>query len=240
MNIDKFKNDPRMPKHIALIIDGNGRWAKRRGLPRSVGHKFGLDNLIKQIKFIQKLNVKNLSIYCFSTENWNRPKEEVNYLMNDLFNKMLDKFRVEYIEKDVRIKISGDIDDERIPDEIREKAKSLIRDTESKTGFILNPCINYGGRQEIVKAINDIISSGKKSITSVDFEKYLYTNDMLPLDLIIRTSGEMRSSNFMPWQTTYSEWYYTKTLWPSFDKSHLLRALKKYMRRNRRFGAIKG
>ena len=238
MNLEKLKSNPKMPKHIAFILDGNGRWAKRRGLPRSLRHKAGFDNLKKQIKFVQELGIKNLSLYCFSQENWNRPKEEVDYLMN-IFSDMIDEFRKDYIGKDIRILISGDLDDERVPYETRVKAKKLIEDTKEKTGFVINACINYGGRQEIVRAVNNIIKSGVNAINAEDFDNYLYTKDLLPLDFIIRTSGQLRTSNFMPWQSTYSEWYFPKKLWPSFSKRDLVKSLKLFMRRNRRFGAIK-
>ena len=131
------------------------------------------------------------------------------------------------------------MDDERVPALVREKAKKLMNDTKHKTGFILNPCINYGGRQEILKAVNEIIESGERDIDVSKFERHLYTADMLPCDLIIRTSGENRTSNYLPWQSTYSEWYFPKTLWPSFTKKDLIKALKVFMKRNRRFGAIK-
>lgn len=239
MNIEKIKNDPRMPKHIAFIIDGNGRWAKNKGLDRSIGHKFGFNNLKKQIEFVQQLGIKNLSIYCFSKENWNRPQKEVDYLM-DLFNQMLDEYNQEYLSKDVRIIISGDMEDERLPLSVREKAKEIMNLTKDKTGFVLNPCINYGGRQEILNAVNNIIKNKETFVDNDLFEKYLYTADLLPLDFVIRTSGEFRTSNYLPWQSTYSEWYFPKTLWPSFSKNDLIKALKIYMRRNRRFGAIKG
>ena len=238
MNLEKLKSNPKMPKHIAFILDGNGRWAKRRGLPRSLGHKAGFDNLKKHIKFVQELGIKNLSLYCFSQENWNRPKEEVDYLMN-IFSDMIDEFRKDYIGKDIRILISGELDDERVPYETRVKAKKLIEDTKEKTGFVINACINYGGRQEIVRAVNNIIKSGANAINAEDFDNYLYTKDLLPLDFIIRTSGQLRTSNFMPWQSTYSEWYFPKKLWPSFSKRDLVKSIKLFMRRNRRFGAIK-
>ncbi len=228
-----------MPKHIALIIDGNGRWAKCRGLARSVGHKFGFENLKKHIKFVQDLGIKNLSIYCFSKQNWNRPKEEVDYLM-ETFSLMLDEYKKEYADKDVRIIISGDLEDDRIPASTRQKAKDLMESTKAKTGFILNPCINYGGREEILKAVNEIIELGETNIDCKAFEKHLYTAEMLPVDFIIRTSGELRTSNFLPWQSTYSEWYFPKKHWPAFRKRDLIKALKVYMKRNRRFGAIKG
>lgn len=238
MDIQKLKNNPKMPKHIGLIIDGNGRWAKKRNMPRSMGHQFGFDNLKKQVDFVQELGIKNLSMYCFSKENWNRPQDEVNYLM-DLFNQMLDEYKKEYLNKDVRIIISGDMDDDRIPENVRVKAKELMESTKHKTGFILNPCINYGGRQEILKAINEIIASGEKDIDVAKFERHLYTADMLPVDFIIRTSGENRTSNFLPWQSTYSEWYFPKKFWPAFTKKDMIKALIAFTKRNRRFGAIK-
>ena len=239
MDIEKYKNNPKMPQHVALIIDGNGRWAKRRGLPRSLGHKAGFDNLKKQVEFLHTLGIKNLSMYCFSKENWNRPQEEVDYLM-ELFEKMLNQYKKEYLDKDVRIVISGDMDDERIPEVVRVKAKEIMDLTKEKTGFILNPCINYGGRQEILKAVNELIAEEAKVVDEKLLEKHLYTADLLPVDFIIRTSGENRTSNFLPWQATYSEWYFPKKLWPSFSKKDMLKAFRSYMKRNRRFGAIKG
>lgn len=239
MNLEKIKNDPRMPKHIALIIDGNGRWAKRRGMPRSYGHEMGSENIKKHIKYVQELGIKNLSVYCFSKQNWNRPKEEIDYLM-ETFDKMLNEYNKEYQDKDVRIIISGDMDDERIPKHISQKAKELMEKTKNKKEFILNCCINYGGREEILNAINNIIKDNKKVVDSNIFDSYLYTYGMLPLDFIIRTSGEKRTSNFLLWQSTYSEWHFPKTLWPAFTKRDLIKALKVFMKRNRRFGAIKG
>lgn len=226
-----------MPKHLALIIDGNGRWAKRRGLNRSVGHKFGFENLKKHIEYAQQLGIKTLSIYCFSKENWNRPKAEVDYLM-DTFAQMLNEYSKEYLDKDVRINICGDMEDERIPAEVRTKAKQIMEDTKGKTGFILNPCINYGGRQEIIEAVKRLVDS-KEDITINNLEKNLYTLDLDPVDFVIRTSGEYRTSNFLPWQTVYSEWYFPKKCWPAFTKRDLIKALKIFMKRNRRFGAIK-
>ena len=228
-----------MPKHIALIIDGNGRWAQSKGLSRSVGHKFGFENLKKHIQYVQELGIKNLSIYCFSKQNWNRPQAEVDYLM-EKFDEMLDYYQKEYVDKDVRIIISGDMEDNKLPAKTRAKAKDLMEQTRSKSGFILNACINYGGREEILKAVNEIIEHGEKNIDQSTFEKHLYTAELFPVDFIIRTSGENRTSNFMPWQSTYSEWYFPKKHWPAFTKKDLIKALKIYMKRNRRFGAIKG
>ena len=236
MNIDKIKNDPRLPQHMGIIIDGNGRWAKSRGLPRSAGHKAGSDNLKKQIEFLFDLGVKNLSLYCFSSENWKRPKQEVDYLMQ-LFDEMLDEYKKDYIDRDVKIIISGDLSDERLPINVRTKAKELINLTSGKTSNILNLYINYGGRQEILKAVNELVKLGEE-VDEKTFEKHLYTYGMLPLDFIIRTSGEKRSSNFLPWQSTYSEWEYPKKCWPSFSKRDMIKAIKSFMSRNRRFGGL--
>lgn len=238
MNIEKLKNDPRMPKHIALIIDGNGRWAKQRGWARTIGHKYGFENLKKQIEFVRDLGIKNLSVYCFSAENWNRPQKEVNYLM-ELFDQMLDEYERDYLDKDIRIIISGDMADPRLPEKVKAKALALIEKTKSKAGFILNPCINYGGKQEILKAVNDCISEGLTQISEQDMTNHLYSAELLPLDFVIRTSGEKRASNFMLWQSAYAEWYYPKTYWPAFTKHGLVKALKNYMSRERRFGSIK-
>ena len=157
----------------------------------------------------------------------------------ELFDKMLDEYKQDYLDRDVRVIISGDMDDERIPETVRNKAKELMEITKHKTGFILNACINYGGRQEIVMAVNKIISEGSKTVDVDTITNHLYTKDMLPLDFIIRTSGEQRTSNFLPWQATYSELYFPKTAWPAFTKKQLVKALNVFMSRNRRFGAIK-
>ncbi len=238
MNIQKLKNNPRLPKHIALIIDGNGRWAKKRGMVRMIGHKYGFENLKKQIEFVRELGIKNLSLYCFSAENWKRPKKEVDYLMQ-LFDQMLDEYEKEYLSQDVRVIISGDMTDERIPVNIRQKAVKLMQQTKSKNGFILNPCINYGGQQEVLMAVNKCIADGVTIITKEELEKRLYSAELLPLDFVIRTSGEQRTSNFMVWQAAYAEWSFPKTYWPAFTKNDLVKALKNYLKRERRFGAIK-
>ena len=238
MRFDKLKNHPNLPVHIGIIADGNGRWAKKRGLPRSAGHKVGFETLKNQIKYIHELGIKCVSIFCFSKENWGRSEKEVNYLM-DLYNQVLEEYEKEYLDKDVRIVISGDLEDERLPKGSSERAIKIMEQTKHKTGFIVNSCINYGGRHEILKAVNEIIESGEKDIDVKKFEKHLYSAELPPLDLVIRTSGEQRTSNFMPWQSTYSEWYFPKVYWPAFTKKHLLKALNIFCKRNRRFGAIK-
>lgn len=238
MNINKLKSNPKLPKHIAFIMDGNGRWAKKRGKSRNYGHEKGFQKVKSLIDFTKELGIKNVSMYCFSKENFKRPKQEVDYLM-DIFDEMLDEFANTYANQDVRIIISGDMEDERIPLKVRNKAKQLMKDTQNKTGFVINPCIAYGGRNEIVKAVNEIVKAGERDIDEKSFEKHLYTKDLYPVDLIIRTSGEYRLSGFLTWQSTYSELYFTKKYWPAFSKNDLLKALKSYLHRNRRFGAIK-
>lgn len=238
MNIEKIKQDVRKPKHIAFIIDGNGRWAKKRGLPRSYGHSVGAENVKRTIQTLKDLEIPNVSFYCFSSENWNRPQQEVDFLMNK-FDEMLDEYK-QYVEDNVRIIISGNLQDERLPKSVRIKAKSLMDKTKDEQQFTINLCINYGGRQEILKAVKEIVESGEQEINEIEFEKHLYTHGLNPLDFVIRTSGEQRMSNFMPWQATYSEWYFPKKNWPAFSKKDLIKAIKIYMKRNRRFGAIKG
>lgn len=239
MNLEKIKQDSRMPRHVAFIVDGNGRWAKHRGLPRSFGHQVGADNVEKIIEFSRDLGIKNVTFYCFSTENWKRSKQEVDFLM-EKFEEMLDKYKEKYLNEDVRMIISGDMTDCRLPLAVRKKAIDLMEETKHNTGFYINMCINYGGRQEILMAIKKLIDSGNKEINQETFEKCLYTADLLPVDFIVRTSGEQRTSNFLPWQSTYSEWYFAKKNWPSFKNRDFIKALKAYMKRNRRYGAVKG
>lgn len=238
MNIDKIKNNPRLPKHIAIIIDGNGRWAKHRGLPRSFGHKVGADNIHRHIEFIYELGIQNLSIFAFSCENWNRPKKEVDYLMK-LFIDSLDEYKKTYSDKDIKFIVSGDLNDARIPTDLRKNALDLMNYTQDKKQMIVNLCINYGGKQDILRAVNQSILDGKKSIDEQDLNSRLYTHEMLPLDFIIRTSGEMRLSNFMLWQTAYSELCFYKKHWPAFREKDLIKCLRDYLKRDRRFGGIK-
>jgi len=237
LNFEKMKLDPRMPKHIGFIIDGNGRWAKRRGLPRSAGHQVGSENVKKHIEYCQQLGIPNVSFYCFSSENWKRSEKEVKFLM-EKFDEMLDEYKKDYLDKNVRIIISGDMTDERLPLSVRQKAEELMLLTKDKTELVLNMCINYGGRDELLMAFKKIAEENGE-YTEENVEKHLYTKDMLPLDFVIRTSGEKRSSNFMPWQSTYSEWLFPKKTWPAFSKCDLVKALKIYMKRNRRFGGVK-
>jgi len=232
-----MKNDLRkLPMHIGYIIDGNGRWAKARGLTRSMGHKAGFKRLKEIIKeTFYNYNIKHISIYAFSTENWNRPKKEVDYLMKLFDGYLAEDFIKEF--PDVRVNIMGDLN--KFSEELKNKAITLMDKTKTNNKFILNLGINYGGHDEILMAINSIIDKGITKVDKGIFEDHLYTKGQPPLDFLIRTSGEMRLSNFMLWQVSYAEFYFPKVHWPDFNKKELYLALKEYESRDRRFGAIK-
>ena len=226
----------RLPKHIGIIIDGNGRWALKRGLPRIVGHDAGFNNLVKILKYAYKLNINTVSIYAFSTENWNRPKQEVDHLM-EIFRKMFTKEFESFVADDVKLHVSGDYS--KFPADIVEKVEDALEKSKDNKGYNLNICINYGSRSEILRAVNNIVADGVKSVDASTFESYLYTAELPPLDLIIRTSGEQRLSNFLLWQAAYAEFYFEKAHWPAFTPKKLDKALISFQNRDRRFGAIK-
>lgn len=232
MKLDKEK----LPVHIAYIIDGNGRWAKRRGLPRSAGHKVGFETLKRTINDTFDLGIKVISIYAFSTENWNRPQEEIDGIFK-LVEKLFENDDLNLKEKGVRLQIMGDYS--VFPENIVKNCDKLIEDTKDNDKFVLNLGVNYGGKDELVRGVNNLIKEGKTEVTKEDIDNSLYTANLPPLDFCIRTSGEQRISNFMLWQIAYSELYFPKVMWPSFNKRHLIKALKNYQKRNRRFGAIK-
>ena len=222
------------PTHIAIIMDGNGRWAKLKNLPRKEGHKEGANSVEAIVQTALQEGIKVLSLYAFSTENWARPKTEVTYLMQ-LLADTLNKFTEEKY-KDVRLVFSGRR--KGLPNKILNKLDEVIQKTAGKKKLTLNLCLNYGARQEITDAVNKILAQGKTKITESDIEKNLYQNLPAP-DLIIRTSGEERLSNFLLWQAAYSEFYFTKTLWPDFKGENLLEAIFEYSHRERRFGTRK-
>ena len=226
----------KVPKHLGLIIDGNGRWAKERGLVRSLGHKKGLSVLEKILKeCFFTYNIKAVSVYAFSTENWNRPQAEVDYLM-ELFRKYLKSgFEKKY--PDVRFNLCGDLDG--LPDDLSSLARKLMDKTRDGKKYTLNMCINYSGQSELVHAVNQIIKEGLTEVIKETIAEHLYTNGQEPLDFVIRTSGEQRLSNFMLWQAAYAEFYFPKMHWPAFNKKHLHKALLEFQSRDRRFGAIK-
>ena len=225
-----------IPKHIAIIMDGNGRWAKKRGLPRLYGHHAGMKSVREVVRAASDTGIRVLTLYAFSTENWNRPKSEIKGLFNLL--KLFIKKELGSLHKNnVKVIIIGRISE--LPINIVKLIKKATEKTSKNTGMILNIALNYGGRQEIVDAVNEIITEGiYKKVDEKIFEKYLYTTDLPFPDLIIRTSGESRISNFLLWQSAYSEFYTTKTLWPDFKKKNLMEAISDYQKRNRRFGGL--
>ena len=225
-----------LPNCMAFIIDGNGRWAKHRGMPRMLGHRAGIDAVKNTIDNAEKLGLKEIMFFCFSTENWNRPKKEVDGLF-DLFREFIKKDAREYEKRGFMFKLIGDRS--RIPADIVESVEEIEQNTKDFDKMKVGLCINYGGKFDIVNAVNQILKSGKNQITETEFEEYLLTKDFKNPDLIVRTSGEQRLSNFLLYQMAYSELYFTKTYWPDFDKNELDKAILDYQKRNRRFGAIK-
>ena len=225
----------RIPEHIAIIMDGNGRWAKKRFMPRNMGHRAGANTLMEVIKHAGELGVRYVTVYAFSTENWKRSDDEVNGLMK-LFTEYLKKERDNFIKNGVRLLVSGRR--EKVPQNLLEIIDKTVEMTRECKNITLNIAFNYGGRAEIVDAVNKILESGKKSISEEEFGKYMY-NDLPDPELLIRTSGEMRISNFLLWQIAYSEIYVTDVLWPDFNKKELEKAIRVYQNRDRRFGGVK-
>jgi undecaprenyl diphosphate synthase len=231
----------KLPKHIAIIMDGNGRWADRRNLPRVAGHRAGIDSVHEVVELCGELGIRVLTLYAFSAENWKRPPLEINALMKLLLNQLREQ-TPDLNAKNVRVAVIGDTD--RLPRKVSYELQRSIDMTKNNTGLVLNLALNYGGRQEILKAVKSIstdIESKKLKVKDLDenmFSQYLYTSGFPDPDIIIRTSGELRISNFLLWQCAYSELYITDVLWPDFHKKHLLLALISYQRRKRRFGGI--
>jgi len=225
----------KIPNHVAIILDGNGRWAKEKGKERTFGHKEGYKNLKKISKYILNSGTKYLSVFAFSTENFNRPKEEVDFLMN-LFLSGFRKDKDYFNKENIKVVFSGRKD--RLSDDVIAAMKSLEDITKNNTLGVLNICLNYGGRSEIVDACNNIINDGIKDVSEDVFSKYLY-NELPDIDYCIRTSGENRISNFMLWQLSYAELYFPKCYFPDFNEKEYNLALLEYAKRNRRFGSIK-
>lgn len=227
----------KIPQHVAMIMDGNGRWALQRGLPRLAGHKAGTENLRRVIRATVEFGVKYLTIYAFSTENWGRPAEEVNGLMLILQN-VIDRELNELHKEGVQLRHIGRL--ERLDPAIQKKVLHAIDLTKNNDRLILNVAFNYGGRDEIVNAIQNIIRDGipADDVTDELVNRYLFTAGVPDPDLIIRTSGELRVSNFLIWQAAYSEWYITPTFWPDFDKEEYRRALEAFANRDRRYGKV--
>jgi undecaprenyl diphosphate synthase len=230
-----------LPKHVAVIMDGNGRWAKRQGLPRIMGHKRGVDALKDLLRCCKDWGIQALTAYAFSTENWGRPQEEVDFLMT-LFQRVLRQELRKMVEENVQIRFVGNLTS--LPPALQAEICRSVEETKDNRGIRFTVATNYGGRQEIVQACRAIAHKVQQGLLQPDeideatFERHLYTSGICDPDLLIRTSGEMRVSNFLLWQIAYSEIYITDTLWPDFDRSEFHRALCAYQQRERRFGKV--
>lgn len=238
MKYEEMTDRSNIPNHIAIIMDGNGRWAKKRLMPRSVGHKAGADMLKRIVKKCNDLGVKYLTVYAFSTENWKRPSEEVSLLMG-LIVTYLQREVKEMNENNVRIRAIGDI--EKLPQKAYDELKKSMDITKDNTGVVFSLALNYGFRDDLSHAIKNIMKDNI-AIDDIDddtVKKYLYTSYMPDPDLIIRTGGEIRLSNFMLYEASYSEFYFCDTLWPEFDEEELCKAIYEYQQRDRRFGNVK-
>lgn len=242
--VDVEKNQEKnenLPKHIAIIMDGNGRWAKKKGLPRIAGHREGMKVINKIVAKANELDVEILTLYAFSTENWKRPKSEVDFLMKlpeQFLNIELPKLKKE----NVRVRLMGSV--ENLPDHTLRAVQKAVRETEHNTGLILNFALNYGSRHEMIDAVKKIakqIEEGKITSEQVNetlLEQNLMTSELKDPDLLIRTSGEIRLSNFMLWQLAYTEFWFTEVLWPDFNEDHFVEAIAVYQKRARRYGGV--
>lgn len=228
----------RRPRHVAIIMDGNGRWAKARGLPRLAGHRAGTENLRPILEASVDFGIQVLTIWAFSTENWSRPAQEVQGLLR-ILRRMIQRESAELYEKGVQIRHIGRLD--RLPAELQKQIRDAVELTRHNDRLILNVAFDYGGRSEIIQAVQRIVRDGipAEQIDETLFSSYMYTAGMPDPDLIIRTSGELRTSGFMMWQAAYAEYYITPTYWPDFDREELYKALLAYGQRDRRFGGIK-
>ncbi|MBF0710085.1 MULTISPECIES: isoprenyl transferase [unclassified Gemella] len=234
-------NLKKIPKHIAIIMDGNGRWAQKRNLPRIKGHYEGMQTVKKITKYASDLGVKYLTLYAFSTENWSRPKREVSYLM-DLPEKMFSSFMPELMANNVKVLVIGDI--EELPQNTQQAVNNAIKKTSDNTGLNLIFALNYGSKKEILDAIKNIsydVKQGNITVENIDeqlLESKLYTKNIPAPDLLIRTSGEQRLSNFLLWQLAYSEFIFTNVTWPDYTEKEFLKSLLEYQSRDRRYGGL--
>ncbi|MEO4053490.1 isoprenyl transferase [Solibacillus sp. CAU 1738] len=235
--------DEKVPSHIAIIMDGNGRWAKKRAMPRIAGHHEGMKTVRKITRYACDLGIDVLTLYAFSTENWKRPKSEVEFLMG-LPEQFLNSFLPELMERNIRVQMIGE--EQNLPKHTRNALIKAIDTTKNNTGLILNFAMNYGSRAEMVMAMQEIMREVEKGHLTIDeinethVDRYLMTSHLPEPDLLIRTSGEVRLSNFMLWQLAYTEFLFTDTLWPDFDEQCLLEAVQEYQKRNRRYGGLEG
>lgn len=240
-NIDITEKSVKIPQHIAIIMDGNGRWAQKRGLPRSAGHKAGADAVERVVRACVELEIPVLTVFAFSTENWKRPATEVSLLMQLLLEYLQRKVKIMAAEN-IKICFLGERDN--LPEKIKTAIARTEDYTKENTGLVFNIALNYGGQQEIlhgVKAVAQAVAIGECSVEEITKERFagcLYTKDLPEVDLMIRTSGEQRISNFLLWQMAYAELYFTEIYWPDFDKDALLRAIDAYGNRERRLGGL--
>lgn len=235
MKLEKIKNG-NIPTHVAIIMDGNGRWAKKRGMPRKYGHQVGAENIMKIARFADQLGIKYLTVYAFSTENWSRPKDEVDYLMTlplELYRQ--EKENAEKLKHNIIVKQVGRRS--KFSDDLNKLFDKFYDDTKHHTGLQLNLAFDYGFYEELNQAIEKMRQDGKKTFQPEDIYPYLYVDK--PVDLLIRTSGEQRLSNFLLFQAGYAEFYFTKKHWPAFKEKDFLKAIRNYQNRNRRFGGLK-
>ena len=230
-----MKKLSKLPRHIGIILDGNGRWAKKRGLERLSGHEEGAKAIGRLLSCAKKYNIEAVSVFAFSTENWKRSKQEVDGIF-EILKRLIEEKGNSFVEGGFVLRVMGDVS--RLDQELQSLIKNLIERTKTNSGIVFNVGLNYGGRAEIVRAANLALEKNIEKLTEESFESLLYTNGLPPLDFVIRTSGEMRLSNFMLWQAAYSEFYFPKFYWPSFNERKFVKCLIEYSKRNRRFGKV--
>ena len=239
MSLENTINKDNLPKHLAIIMDGNGRWAKQKGLLRAFGHENGTKSVRTVVETSAKLGIENLTLFAFSTENWNRPKMEVELLMSLLINSLKNELKT-LQENNIRLNSIGNLD--LLPKSAQKKLQEVIENTKDNSRMVLTLALSYGSREELINAVKNISNKVKNNIISIDnidesiINEHLYTRDLPEVDLLIRTSGEHRISNFLLWQIAYSELYFTDVLWPDFKENDLYAAIISYQKRERRFG----
>ncbi|WP_396178001.1 isoprenyl transferase [Flavobacterium sp.] len=239
MDLKNAINEDNLPQHIAIIMDGNGRWAKKQGMLRAFGHENGTKSVQTTVESCARMGIKNLTLYAFSTENWNRPKLEVDTLMKLLISSLKKELKT-LMKNDIRLNTIGNI--EKLPTTAQKQLLEVINKTKDNTRMTLTLALSYGAREELISAVKKITSKVKNNIISVDaideaiINEHLYTQNLPDVDLLIRTSGEHRISNFLLWQIAYAELYFTEVLWPDFTEEHLYEAIISYQKRERRFG----
>ena len=225
----------KIPTHIAFIMDGNGRWAKKRLMPRTYGHKKGVEALEKVLDACKEKGITYVSVYAFSTENWNRPEQEINALFN-MITEFTDTRLDKYVDSGVRVVFMGDTS--VLPQKTQKSINTIIEKTKNNNTLVFNICLNYSGRQEILYAVNKLLKGNKKVVTEEEFKTYMFSKDIPDPDIIVRSSGEMRLSNFMLYEAAYSEFVFLDELWPDFNSKTVDKILDIYQNRDRRFGAI--